>query len=112
MSYFSGLIFILIVSLITIIGDVFMKLAGNSGKYIDVRYFLYGMILYLLTGFGWFFVMKKIELSSIGVIYGVSTAMLLALIGVIFFRENLNFIEIIALLMGTASIFLLMRFAT
>lgn len=112
MSYLTGLLFILLISIVTIFGDVFMKLAGSSNKYIDVSYLIYGMILYLITGIGWFFAMKYVELSSIGTIYGLTTVIFLTLIGFFFFRENINIIEFIAIIMGIVSIFLLTRFAS
>jgi len=112
MSSITGFLFILFISVVTVLGDFFIKLASSTAKYIDIRYFLYGMFLYLLTGVGWFFAMRKIELSSIGAIYGVTTVILLALIGVLFFRENLSIVESIAILMGVASIFMLIRFAS
>ena len=112
MNYFAGLSFIFLISIVTIFGDVLMKLAGNSNKYIDVSYLSYGMFLYLITGIGWFFAMKYVELSSIGTIYGLTTAILLTLIGFFFFRENINIIEFIGIMMGVVSIFLLTRFAS
>src|SRR3989338_1986468 len=112
MSYLTGLLFVLFISVVTIFGDVFMKLAANANKYIDVSYFMYGMFLYLITGIGWFFAMKHVELSSIGTIYGLTTAIFLTLIGFFFFRENINIIEFIAIIMGVVSIFLLTRFAS
>lgn len=112
MNPIHGFLFVIFVSIVTVVGDFFIKLAGNTAKYIDFKYFFYGMFLYLLTGVGWFFAMKKIELSSIGVIYGVTTGVFLAVIGVLFFHENINYIELIAIALGVASIFMLIRFAS
>ena len=111
MSIPSAFLLVVLISIITAIGDFFMKLAGNSSRYIDAKWFSYGMLLYLITGFGWFMVMKVVKLSSIGIIYGVTTSVVLAFIGIAIFHEKLNFIEVIAMMMGLTSIFLLARFA-
>ena len=110
MNILTGFFAVLLISIVTVMGDFFMKLAGNSSEYMRVGWFVYGMILYLITGFGWFMVMKIVKLSSIGVIYGVTTSIVLALIGILIFHEKMNFIEIIAIMMGLISIFLLIRF--
>lgn len=114
MNYLGGLFLVLFVTAITILGDVFIKLAANiSTKNLDInRYLIFGALLYFVTGFGWFVVMKKVELSSIGTIYGVATSILLAIIGALFFHENINYIEFIAIAMGVISIFLLVKFAS
>lgn len=99
-------------SLIGVWGDYFIKMSGNHPeKYIDYKYFIIGLLLFSSTAIGWFFVMKHIKLSTLGVIYGVTTILALTLIGTLFFKENLNFYEIIGLILGLSSIFLLVRFS-
>ena len=108
---FTSLI-IIGLSLIGVWGDYFIKLSGNyPEKYIDYKYFIIGLLLFSSTAIGWFFVMKHIKLSTLGVIYGVTTILALTLIGTLFFKENLNFYEIIGLILGLSSIFLLVRFS-
>ena len=111
MNNFSGLFVVLLISVITACGDFCMKLAGNSGTFINIKWFLFGMALYMVTGVGWFVAMRSVKMSSIGVIYGVTTVILLAIIGVLFFDEKLNWLEIAAILMGISSIVLLVRFS-
>ena len=110
MSILNGFIVVILISAVTALGDFFMKLAGNSNEYMNIKWFTYGILLYLITGFGWFIAMKTIKISSIGAIYGITTVILLALMGVLFFNEKLNTIEVIAIIMGVASICLLLRF--
>jgi len=98
-------------SLIGVLGDYFIKLSGNSNiKYIDLKLFLIGLIVYSSTAVGWFFVMKHIKLGTLGVIYGVTTVIALAIIGVAVFKEHLNIYEIIGIVAGVSSIILLSRF--
>ena len=98
-------------SLIGVLGDYFIKLSGNSNiKYIDLKLFLIGLIVYSSTAVGWFFVMKHIKLGTLGGIYGVTTVIDLTIIGVTVFKEHLNIYEIVGIIAGVSSIILLSRF--
>ena len=57
-----------------------------------------------------FLAMRVVKMSSIGVIYGVSTVILLTAIGVLFFDEKLHAMEVVAIILGLSSIILLVRF--
>lgn len=110
----SNLIPILIVILLAgvgVLGDYFIKLSGDGSKYISYQPFFIGMIIYALTALGWFYVMKHIKLSTLGIFYSVTTVILLALVGVIFFKENLNIYEIVGIALGIISIIILARFS-
>lgn len=99
-------------SLIGVLGDYFIKLSSNHPtKSIDIGYFIVGFITFSITSIGWFFVMKHIKLSTLGVIYGVTTIIALTLIGTLVFKENLSIYEIFGLILGLSSIFLLVRFS-
>jgi len=94
-----------------VLGDYFIKMSGDSKtKYIDLKWFIIGFVLYASTAIGWFFVMKNIKLSTLGVIYGVTTIIALTIVGVLFFKEHLNIYEIIGIIAGVSSIILLSRF--
>lgn len=92
-----------------VLGDYFIKISGSTDEYISIRYFLVGMAIYTLTAVGWFFVMKYIKISSLGIIYSVSTAILLALVGFIFFKEDMKIANIIAIVLGIISIVILAK---
>ena len=49
--------------------------------------------------------------GTIGVLYSVSMVLLLTAIGVVLFRESLNYFEAIGIVLAVASLVLLMRFA-
>jgi drug/metabolite transporter (DMT)-like permease len=55
--------------------------------------------------------MKHIKLSSLGVIYSLTTVLLLVAIGVFYFHEKLNIYEIIGIVAAIVSVILLSRFA-
>jgi multidrug transporter EmrE-like cation transporter len=98
-------------SVVGVVGDYFLKLASESESALETKWFYLGFALYASTAFGWVFVMKHLKLATIGVVYSVSMMLLLTAIGVVFFRESLNYYEITGLVLAITSLFLLMRFA-
>lgn len=103
------LVFVAIVlSLFTILGDYFLKHAGEGG----INWWLFGggTLVYALGAFGWFYAFKHMQVSTIAGLYGVTTVILLTIMGVFIFHENLSYLEIIGLVFALVSIFLLSRF--
>ena len=98
-------------SLLGVLGDYFLKLASANENSLKTTSFYIGFVLYASTAFGWVFVMKHLKLATIGVVYSVSMVLLLTAMGVVFFRESLNYYEIAGLIMAIASLILLVRFA-
>ena len=94
-----------------VLGDFFIKLAGNGIKYINWPYFIIGLLIYALTAIGWFYVMKHLELNILGIFYSLTTVILLFIIGTLFFKEHVNNYELIGIVLGIISILLLSRFA-
>ena len=98
-------------SVIGVFGDYFLKLASAREQPLRTSWFYLGFALYASTAFGWVFVMKQLKLATISVIYSVSLVLLLTAIGVVLFREPLNYFEVIGIMLAVASLVLLMRFA-
>ena len=98
-------------SVVGVVGDYFLKLASEDENSMKTKWFYIGFVLYASTAFGWVFVMKYLKLATISVLYSVSMILLLTAIGVVFFRETLNYYEIAGLILAIASLILLMRFA-
>ncbi len=73
--------------------------------------FYLGFVLYASTAFGWVFVMKYLKLGTIGVLYSVCMVLFLTAIGVVVFKESLNYYEIAGLVLAVISLTLLTRFA-
>lgn len=106
------ILLIIILTVVGVVGDFFLKLAsGNPSKYLEWRYFLIGQILFTLTPFGWFFVLKNIKLSSLGIMYSLFTMLSFVIVGVFYFHEQLNVYEIIGILTAVVSLILLSRFS-
>lgn len=105
-------IVIMIMVVVTVAGDFFMKIAGNNpNKYIIWKWFILGFIIYSITAVGWFWVMKYMKLSTIGVFYGISTVLFLVLLSVFYFKESINWYETIGIAAALFSLGLLWRFA-
>jgi small multidrug resistance pump len=98
-------------SLLGVLGDYFLKLASAQEHSLKTLWFYVGFIVYASTAFGWVFVMKYLKLATISVVYSVSMVVLLTAIGLVCFRESLNYYEIAGLGMAIASLILLIRFA-
>ena len=94
-----------------IVGDYFLKLASAREQSLRTVWFYLGFALYASTAFGWVFVMKHLKLATISVLYSVSLVLLLTAIGVVLFRESLNYFEVIGIVLAVVSLVLLMRFA-
>ena len=100
----------LALGLFGVIGDYFIKISGSGSKWMDMRWFSIGLILYAVAAFGWFYVMKNLKMSMVGVLYALSSMLFLVLLGVFYFREKLNVYDWIGIGLAIASILLLWRF--
>ena len=98
-------------SVIGVLGDYFLKLASSREQPLRTGWFYVGFALYASTAFGWVFVMWHLKLGTIGVLYSVSMVLLLTAIGVVFFRESLNYSELAGIVLAVVSLVLLLRFA-
>ena len=98
-------------SVVGAVGDYFLKLASAREEPLRTRWFYLGFALYASTAFGWVFVMRHLKLATISVLYSISMVLLLTAIGVMLFRESLNYFEVIGIVLAVASLVLLMRFA-
>jgi drug/metabolite transporter (DMT)-like permease len=98
-------------SVVGVLGDYFLKLASAREQPLRTGWFYLGFGLYASTAFGWVFVMRHLKLATISVLYSVSLVLLLTALGVVLFRESLNYFEVIGIVLAMISLVLLMRFA-
>lgn len=101
---------VVVIAVITVGGDYFIKLASMESKVIQNRWFLAGTVLYLLSTFGWVFIMPHMKLASLGVVYSLSIILLMAALGVFVFGETLNRYEVAGFGLAVIAIILLGRF--
>jgi multidrug transporter EmrE-like cation transporter len=97
-------------SVVGVVGDYFLKLASGQDRPLASRWFYIGFLVYATTAFGWVFVMRHLKLATIGVVYSVSMVLLLTIVGATFFRESLNYYEMMGIVLAIASLILLVRF--
>ncbi len=102
---------IFLFSFVGVLGDFFLKLAGSGKNFMDVKWFIVGLLVYASTAFGWFYVMKNVKLATLSVIYSMCIILLLTAMGVFYFKEEINAFEILGVITALVSIFLLARFA-
>ena len=98
-------------TLITILGDVLVKHASLQNAFSGWKWLVLGALVYGLTAFGWFFIMRKIKLSTLGVLYAVGCVLMLTLVSIFFFKEKVSTMEIAGIGMAIMSLVILARFA-
>lgn len=106
----NPIILVILLSILGVIGDFFIKLSGNGEKFFDIKWFVPGLLVYISLAFGWFYTMKYIKLSSLSVIYSLTTVLLLVAVGVFYFHEQLNIREIVGIILAVMAVCLLGRF--
>src|SRR5262249_8616956 len=94
-------------SVVGVVRDYFLQLASQQNNTLRAPSFYIGFALYASTAFGWVFVMKHLKLGTISVLYSISMVLLLTGIGVAFFRETLNYAEILGLILAIVALILL-----
>lgn len=72
---------------VTLLGDYAIKISGMRPRGLLSVEFAAGLILYSVPAIGRFFLMKSHTLAVIGVLYSMSTIVLLVALGVIAFKE-------------------------
>ena len=101
---------IFLLSAVGVLGDFCLDLAGRAKQGTATQWFVIGMLIYAFSAFGWFYVIKQVKLEDLGVLYATTTSILLVLLGVIVFKEQLQPKEILGVILGLISIVLLSRF--
>ncbi len=110
MTKFIALVIAIVLSLVTVLADYFIKKASLENG-VWSKWLILGAVIYGLTALGWVFVMKNMKLSTLGAVYGISCITILAIISVFVFHEKISTIEVVGILMGIASILILYKFA-
>ncbi len=105
--FFSAIVFL---SFVTALGDVFVKKATIVRGASVFCWLITAGIIYALTAFGWFLVLKRVNLSIAGALYAVCLVTFLVFFGIFYFQEDVNYLEIIGIAMAFGSIILLYRF--
>ncbi|TJZ93485.1 transporter [Paracoccus gahaiensis] len=102
----NSLVLLAVVTALTIGGDYLIKSATIHVAGMGSGLFLVAVALYALSAFGWFFLIRHHPLTWIAVTYSGATLILLTLLGVIVFDEDLGWRDIAAVAMALGAILL------
>ncbi len=100
----------MLMSVLGVIGDYFLRMGGSGPRYVDWRLFGVGIFVYALTAVGWFYAFKHMKLAMVGVIYSLTTIVLLTLLGTFYFGERLTLVEGAGLAFAVIALLMLARF--
>lgn len=95
---------LLAVTGLTLLGDYCIKLASGKQHGLMTAQFALGALFYSLPAVGWFFLMKSHSLAVIGVLYSVSTIILLAALGMAVFNEPFGWREGVGIMLAIAAV--------
>ena len=101
-------ILIFTLSLLGASGDYFLKKAGLR-KLVDWKFLLIGAVLYALTVPLWFSFYRRYKFSTAGFFYGVALSILLLVLGVVVFKEQVSTSEKIGIVFALISFVLLSK---
>jgi len=111
LSHFMTIFWIIILTLANAAGDFLIKKAtlrpGFSGVYLVIA----GGVVWLISAFGWFYVLKRMELSNSNGIFAVLTIIFVLAGSYFYFHEKVSIGEIAGFVLAIISIYLLVRFA-
>jgi drug/metabolite transporter (DMT)-like permease len=98
-------------SFVTVGADYLVKKASIQSGVSGWPSLTVGAAIYALTALGWFFVMRHLKLSTLGVLYAVTCAILLTFLSVTVFHERLVWQEMLGIALAIGSLLLLARFS-
>jgi drug/metabolite transporter (DMT)-like permease len=104
------LLFIVALEVISILGDYLLKKASLQAGWTGWKQILMGGLIYGLTAIGWFQVMRTFKLFTISIFHSLITIALSILLSRFIFEERITTRELIGIVLGLASISLLIRF--
>ena len=104
-----AVVMILALSVVGVIGDTLIKRASQQAEPYQSLWFWVGTGLYASGAFGWVFAMRHLSFATIGVIYAMSTVILMALVGITFMQESLRWQQGLAIVFALLAICLVTR---
>jgi drug/metabolite transporter (DMT)-like permease len=102
---------VIILTLLTVVGDFFIKKASLRPGFSGIHFLLIASLIWGATAFGWFFLLRKMELSNANAIFAVGTIILTIALSFFYFHEKISFPEIIGFVLAVIAIYLLARFS-
>ena len=88
----------------TTIGDFYIKTSTSLSSPFLTWQFGVGFLLYALGAFGWFYAMKHMPLTEMGVVYSCLTIIILRLLGTFVFNEAFSTREFLGVTLAIAAV--------
>jgi drug/metabolite transporter (DMT)-like permease len=100
----------MLLSGVGVLADYLLKLASDRPQSVQSGWFWSGLLVYAGMAGGWVYVMRHLSFAQIGVVYSVSTVLLLTLVGTLVLHEPLRGREVLGAALAISSLLLLARF--
>lgn len=105
----AGLFIVFVLAAVGVLADYFLKLASERANSAQSKWFWLGLSVYALMAGGWVYVMRHLTFAQIGVVYSVSTILLLIIVGTLVLKETLHLSEMLGVAMAVGALLLLAR---
>lgn len=96
-----------IVTIATLLGDYFLKMAAGKTEGMRTGWFAAGVVSYALLAIGWYFLMKGNSLATIGVMFSALTILLLTALGYFVFKEQFGVREALGISLALLAVFVM-----
>lgn len=107
----TALLVAALLAAIGVLADYFLKLSSDHAQSMQSKWFWVGLTVYAGMAGGWVYVMRHLSFTEIGIVYSVTTILLLTVVGALVLRETLHAYEVVGVLMAVGSLVLLARFS-
>ncbi len=106
---YGGVALAILLSVLGAAADALLKAASNQPQPFLNIWFVLGSLTTISFALGWVFLMQVMKLGTAGVLYAVSSSLLLVAIGYLVFGERLSTAEVTGVVMAVGSLMLLGR---
>ena len=97
-------------SVLCAVADYWLKRASDLTHPLRSYAFATGVGLYAISAFGWVYIFRHFKLATVSAFFSLVVVVLLAITGVVAFRESLSTSEMVGLVCAVAALALLGRF--
>lgn len=109
-SRWNWVLVLFFVELICIWADYYIKKASMEDGWSGWKMLAFGAFLYGVSAIGFFMLMRNFKVFTVGMLHSFAVIFLSVILSLFVFNEKINAREILGLLLGVASIMLLVRF--
>lgn len=101
---------LLIIELICIWADYYIKKASMEQNWEGWKLLAIGSIFYAFSAIGFFLLMRNFKVFTVGVLHSFAVIFLSIILSLVVFKEKITLREVVGLVLGVVSISLLVRF--